>query len=455
MSRLFTLRVCIHLLFIFLCFVQCAHSPEEAQIDEAAIDQHAIQSSQQSSLEKFKKAFPETISIDPDNIHELESYKFNLKFKCTPDAIQVLRTEYEKEKQDILKDLHGGGYEFSKYKEQRKSYLSALENDSAFIGLLLDYLKLKFSYRGPYYGCRSHIAPFIKAQELTRYLEYLHVSVSAVTTPEKANSITISFAYSYINPAKGENLDYGQDRIIITIKGEGQDALLIVTVEQNENVMQVIDATTCRRYVENLVVRDFPDYNICFRNFNILYNEIQMARSELSRWIMNSKKMLDKRLGLISEINIQGIYCYLIYKNIALFEILRDVTVRNVHVQSYKDDIFLYFELTYLNVFNNINIKFNDQYKIALYLFDNVVRKGIRTFEDVFELGQVNGIAFEILATDRNFVKDSDVGAIAKYQFYLMQDSIATYIQDEITGKELADKSYILFDGERIDLLTF
>jgi len=36
-----------------------------------------------------------------------------------------------------------------------------------------------------------------------------------------------------------------------------------------------------------------------------------------------------------------------------------------------------------------------------------------------------------------------------------MQDSIATYIQDEITGKELADKSYILFEGERIDLLTF
>ncbi len=108
--------------------------------------------------------------------------------------------------------------------------------------------------------------------------------------------------------------------------------------------------------------------------------------------------------------------------------------------------------MLYLNVFNNINIKVNDQYKISRYLFDNVIRKGIREYAPALKSPAVDGMSFSIIATDKNFIKEKDDPNVSLYSFYLPQKEILLYIDDDITGRELADHSYILVNNERIEL---
>jgi hypothetical protein len=116
----------------------------------------------------------------------------------------------------------------------------------------------------------------------------------------------------------------------------------------------------------------------------------------------------------------------------------------------YKNTNFVVFDILYLNTFNNINIKFNDQYKISRYLFDHLIRKGIRYFKDCLSYGY-DGLSFQILATDQNFVS-KDKTNFSVYEFYLPKHNIISYISDDITGQDLAENSYILVNNERIEL---
>ena len=367
----------------------------------------------------------------------------------------MLHAEYEAEKLRKLNELRINGHELANYTDYRKSILDELSDKESFIRLILDYLKTKLTYKGRYYECENDKRRFIDGLELTRHLEYLNIGIQAIQKPEETNSIIINFHYSYVNRARRENLDYGNDKMAITILDEGERSVLIVKTLESEDAKQIINEEECRRYVEDLVLNRFPISNSCFRSLQAFYDDINRSKGSLGQWIIDSKKRLDKRLKLINNVDVASLYCYLIFKDIVMFEMTRDVIVSSVSDVAYKEHEYVRFVLLYTNVFNNINIQFNDQYKIALYLFDNVVRKGIRAFEDALELEEVDGIAFQILATDKNVLKDSDIGDAALYEFYLSENPIRSYIDDEITGRELADMSYILFDGERIDLLTF
>ena len=80
MFRVVRLRLLFLLLILFIGLIQCAHSPEQAQIEEGAIQANALKTSQQSSIQRLETTFQESVSIDPDNIDSLESYSFDLKF---------------------------------------------------------------------------------------------------------------------------------------------------------------------------------------------------------------------------------------------------------------------------------------------------------------------------------------------------------------------------------------
>ncbi|MDZ7698932.1 MAG: hypothetical protein U5R49_19065 [Deltaproteobacteria bacterium] len=85
-------------------------------------------------------------------------------------------------------------------------------------------------------------------------------------------------------------------------------------------------------------------------------------------------------------------------------------------------------------------------------MFDHLVRKGIREFSDALKADGVDGIAFNIAATDRSFIHKEKDPNVSMYTFYLPEKEVFLYINDDITGKELADSSYILVNGERIHL---
>jgi hypothetical protein len=162
-------------------------------------------------------------------------------------------------------------------------------------------------------------------------------------------------------------------------------------------------------------------------------------------------KKMNNKIKLLSSINDEELFCLMFEKNFNIFEKSKDISIKKITLDKYKNIEYLNLYLFHLNILNNANIKFNDSYKISRYLFDKVVRPGIRLLSDILSANKTSGIAFSIVSSEKSFVSENDPSWV-KYQFYLPKKQILQYVNDDITGQELADASYILVDGERIEL---
>lgn len=160
---------------------------------------------------------------------------------------------------------------------------------------------------------------------------------------------------------------------------------------------------------------------------------------------------LKQKIQVISKIEDETLSCHLLAMNFKVFESQKDVSIKEIGTRDYKSKSYLTIKLIHLNILNNVNIKLNDSYKISRYLFDKIVRPGIRTFSDILNDSSFSGISFDILSSEKNFVSD-DTQDLVLYQFFMPGKEIIQYINDDITGRALAEASYILVDGERIEL---
>ena len=253
----------------------------------------------------------------------------------------------------------------------------------------------------------------------------------------------------------------GKDRLIISFNKVGDNITINLTQVKGLQYSNIVNLNKVLEYLEShCIAENIVETTASFRSFyddNV--QSLLEIRSDFMANIDEVRKkyedLLDKlkdKKTLLSNLENPAVYCSLISKNLGLFESNRDVKTKNIVLSEYKNKSYVVFSFLYLNIFNNVNIKLNDQYKIARYLFDSTVRKGIREFSEALRADGVDGIAFEIAATDRSFIDKKKDPNVSMYTFYLPEREILLYINDDITGKELAESSYILVDGERIHL---
>lgn len=289
-----------------------------------------------------------------------------------------------------------------------------------------------------------------------------HIKVNLSESNQlSVESFHLDIKYYYLDEVMGK------DRVFVTFRKNASKVFLNLKESIDMQYAHAIKLKEFEKYIEKISGSDLMQNERSLRAFYESYvrsleqqrREIIIDRRALEREYENILADVDKfheRLErnnkLISNLQREDLFCYLVTKNLRLFESERDVKLSKVGYGGYKGKNYCVLSFIYLNIFNNVNIKVNDQYKIARYLFDHLVRKGIREFSEALKADGVDGIAFNIAATDRSFVHKEKDPNVSMYTFYLPGKEILRYINDDITGKELADISYILVDGERIHL---
>jgi len=241
----------------------------------------------------------------------------------------------------------------------------------------------------------------------------------------------------------------GSDKFKFTFWNENQR--VFIKIEQiSENPANVIEDLNGLVILIKKLLSD--RFSILSKNetFSISDDYLGSIDSVRKNHTTEAKK-INEKTELISTIKNSNIFCLLLKKDFTVFENSKDVSIKRMSEVRYKNSEYLNLDLLHLNILNNANIKLNDHYKISRYLFDNIVRLGLRTFADVLYTNKTDGIAFNVLSSEKNFVRKDDSDFV-QYQFYLPKKEILQYINDDITGQQLADSSYILVDGERIEL---
>jgi len=217
---------------------------------------------------------------------------------------------------------------------------------------------------------------------------------------------------------------------------------------QSSNVIQNIEG------IVSLIKKILSDQRVILSNSKFKQIErdyLTNIQTEKNIKIDNLIKKNKEKTKYLSTINDEPLFCLLMKKDFSKFENLKDVVIKKISKIEYKNSDYLNIQIVHLNILNNVNIKLNDSYKISRYLFDQIVRFGLRVFADALHLKDNFGISFSVLSSDKNFISKDDAD-FTLYQFYLPKKEILQYLNDDITGQKLADSSYILVDGERIEL---
>ena len=348
------------------------------------------------------------------------------------------------------------GASIDDYNNQRSKQLGLLIDTYDYIGIVVSYLLDRFEYDGKLISLPYHLSNAVECIKLTKYCQFLKVEISSSYLEAPKLEICITFRYTYENAVKDEHLDYGTDKVLIKfVPTDKPESVMLSYSDTNDNRMAV-NLPALSRSITSYLVNWLPTNNPAYLSVQDTYTQIVAADNVLDSLYEEHKNRHEKLSNLIQHSAKDDVYCYIQNKGIGIeyFMNIHDCRILSVTSENFRNMPFIKFNLTYTNILNNVNIKFIDQYKISRYLFDEIVRKGIRFFQDAFDRIPVVGISFQVAATDMNFVTDNKTNA-AIYEFYLTKDSIRSYTNDDISGKVLADRSYIFYNKERIDLRSY
>jgi hypothetical protein len=391
----------------------------------------------------------------------------NLKYPC-PSFLANLSSIYDEELEALI----------SKDAALRQDYIKAVDkNEQLYNFSFSKYLKNYHSINTFYPLYLNHLKTYFTSQRfLNRNLfnfnairegyyqpvkDQIHIEASLSEKAKDSDLLVWNFKYYW----SGQVID--QEQLYVSFKMIGSKVL--VTIEESPNIgsnyplrrndflQYIIRLCDSESFCRDIFLTDF--YKNHFKRLEQMRTEVKTECSELEKEydrilteIAKFAESLKEKKNILSNLQREDLYCYLLTKNFNIFESKRDIQISKIEYEAYKEKQYCVLSLIYLNIFNNVNIKVNDQYKIARYLFDSIVRKGLREFSEALNAGDTDGIAFEIRATDRSFIHKKKDPNLSLYSFYLPEKQIFLYINDDITGKELADSSYILVDAERIHL---
>lgn len=324
-----------------------------------------------------------------------------------------------------------------KYSKQELSIEDLLKNEFPQIYLegVIEYLDDEIGYQEQVSSYPMN--GFVDIHSLSKVLDGENWQTTLILKKATENEITFRFYYNNF-----ENIHTSGKEILLVRLDEKR--LTITRLEESDIV--AIDIDKFYKFIVNKLGKDNMFYNVYFNM--VLDNRI----SEATKKNEAEFQKYNQRASLLHQIKNNDLRCLIIKKDLSFFEEKNDLSISKIEMVQYKNNRYLTINVIYLNVFNNINIKLNDQYKIARYLYDHLIRKGIREFSDTYEISDIDGLCFKILATDKNFIDDTGASNFSAYEFYMPKKECLLYINDDITGQDLASSSYILVNGERIEL---
>lgn len=101
------------------------------------------------------------------------------------------------------------------------------------------------------------------------------------------------------------------------------------------------------------------------------------------------------------------------------------------------------------------NTRQNDMYQVAKIQFDEVIRKAISTLATNFDEPEfIYGYDLSVTTYLQDFVDRSEAAKKMEYRFLIPLEVAKQYKDKDITGRQLAERSIILLNDERITLDT-
>ncbi len=123
---------------------------------------------------------------------------------------------------------------------------------------------------------------------------------------------------------------------------------------------------------------------------------------------------------------------------------------QSVNLVPFKDNNYLQFKFTSVNVYNSIKL---DKYNIGKRLFDEVVRKVLTPInEHVAESNLFYGYDITVVGHTKSFAEKHATINPIEYRFMIPEKIVRQYKNKDISGQQVLDGSVILMDDERIEL---
>ncbi|QBM27773.1 hypothetical protein [Hydrogenophaga pseudoflava] len=102
------------------------------------------------------------------------------------------------------------------------------------------------------------------------------------------------------------------------------------------------------------------------------------------------------------------------------------------------------------------NVKYNElklnNYGIGVLVFDEVVRKMLKTLVSASGALPVDGFKISVKTQKSNFADNFSPAEWLTYDFYFPKSLVAKYVEADVSGQALVNGSIVLLNGERIDL---
>lgn len=102
------------------------------------------------------------------------------------------------------------------------------------------------------------------------------------------------------------------------------------------------------------------------------------------------------------------------------------------------------------------NVKYNElklnNYGIGVLVFDEVVRKTLKTLVSASGSLPVDGFKISVKTQKSNFADNFSPTEWLEYDYYFPKSLVAKYVEADISGQALVNGSIVLLNGERIDL---
>jgi len=102
------------------------------------------------------------------------------------------------------------------------------------------------------------------------------------------------------------------------------------------------------------------------------------------------------------------------------------------------------------SVFNSVKLT---KYEVVSRVFDESIRKQLNPLNDFLsEQESIDGYSISVNTSYKNFTDDEEIPEELLVTFHIDKNDIKEYKDFDITGQELLNRSFIILDGERIDL---
>jgi len=126
-----------------------------------------------------------------------------------------------------------------------------------------------------------------------------------------------------------------------------------------------------------------------------------------------------------------------------------DFNLHSIKEIYFKEKLYVQFDFNHMIIYNLNQL---NKYKIGSRIFDDIVVKLLAPIHECNLPEKYAGYALSVNVKTKYFIEKDAKPQNIKYDFYFNRIYVEKYKIFDISGQSLVDNSYILMDGERIEL---